>query len=292
MKTPASERKPAMNVHAPYNFVPLSSFVHFPAWGKEVSHDVPFEDGYCGTIDVSLENHTLLLIGGEQNKSEDGKTLVDFCRLADGRPYIPGTSLKGLMRNVIEIAAFGKMNAIDDTRLSVRDLTDGAKEVYRVKLNRVTGFGPKSKAGWLQLHPEGETTSWQITPCKWARVDQDKLVGYARGHKGLHAGAIKKKGLALAKYQTWGEDLELSFSLPPKDPTSQSKKATPEHLIAVNLGKGSKQGRLVFTGQPQENRDATGGRGRPKYLEFIFHAQGEPIHIDDEVMRGFLEIYA
>ena len=227
-----------MKVHAPYNFVPLSSFVHFPAWGPYASHDVPFEDGFCGTIQVGLENHTPMLVGGEQVVGENKKTVVTFCRQPDGTPYIPGSSLKGLIRNVVEIAAFGKMKSIDDTRLSVRDLTNGAKEIYRDKLNRTNGFGPKAKAGWLQLKRDGETTKWEITPCQWVRVDQDNLIGYARSKNNHQVRKIIEKGLAKEKYKHWGKDLALRFSLPSKDPFSKSKKATPDHLIATKLGKG------------------------------------------------------
>ena len=41
-------------ITAPFNFVPLSEKVFFPDWAESVSHDIPFEDGESGIIDIAM----------------------------------------------------------------------------------------------------------------------------------------------------------------------------------------------------------------------------------------------
>ena len=41
-------------IKAPFNFVPLSDKVFFPDWADKISHDIPFEDGVSGTIELTL----------------------------------------------------------------------------------------------------------------------------------------------------------------------------------------------------------------------------------------------
>lgn len=106
-------------VHAPYHFVPLSKWVYMPDWAHLVSHDMPFKDGYSGVIDYTLTNGTPLCVGGEK----DHNGILRFARDGNNNLTIPGSSLKGMIRNVLEIASFGKFSAVDDTRFSYRDFS-------------------------------------------------------------------------------------------------------------------------------------------------------------------------
>ena len=282
-----------MSIHAPYNFVPLNTFVHLPQHAETVSRDIPFQNGLCGSLDLKITNHTPFLVGGKQNKATADKAGdVFFAKRPDGTPTIPGTSLRGMLRNTLEIAAFGKMRLADDRRLSIRDLTGGTADIYRVKMNKTRGFGPRSKGGWLRLRQENGDTWWELTPCDWARVDHDLLIDYAKEQKRIrNPGRIKEKQQAFDKYKTWGDGLNISFDLPREDPRDKGKGSTPKHLIACNLGRGSMDGRLVFTGQPQKNDSRKYGKSRPKHLEFLFHDERAPFKVDDDVMQGFLDIH-
>lgn len=282
-----------MSVYAPYNFVPLSGFVHLPDWAEQVSRDLPFRDGISGRLDLTLTNHTPMLVGGRQTDSSEKKAGdVFFARDINDRPFIPGAGLKGLLRNVVEIASFGRFAAVDDRRLSIRDLTGGVAEVYRKHINKSTGFGPKSKAGWLNLVKDGDNSRWELTPCRHVRVEHHDLIQHGKRIGAAKPHDIKKRGNAVEKYKSWGRaDLEVAFNLPPKtrDP---GKGATPKWEIAMDLGVGAWEGRIVFTGQPQDNDGVKRGRSKPKHLEFIFYEEGEPFFVDDQVMRGFLDIHS
>ncbi|MDN3686072.1 RAMP superfamily CRISPR-associated protein [Vibrio sinaloensis] len=92
--------------HAPYHFVPLSRWVYMPDWSHLVSHDHPFEDGLSGKkIVFKITNTSPLCIGHQK----DDTGLLKLARNSKGQPIIPQTTLKGMIRNVLEIASFGKI---------------------------------------------------------------------------------------------------------------------------------------------------------------------------------------
>ncbi len=119
-------------IPSPYLFVPLAKKVYFPDWADFVSMDVPFEDGISGTIDITIEAKTPIYIrnGGVHKKGVEklnDPEYLSFFKTPDGRYAIPGTSVKGMLRSVIEIASFGKIigttnsHRVDDFQYAVRD---------------------------------------------------------------------------------------------------------------------------------------------------------------------------
>jgi len=114
-------------ITAPFNFVPLSEKVFIPEWGEWVSHDIPFKDGESGEIEVTITAESPIFIRDHLDEKR-------FCN-HKGQYYIPGSSLKGMVRSVLEIMSFGKMRPgehegnMDDVRFSVRDLSN-AKNFY------------------------------------------------------------------------------------------------------------------------------------------------------------------
>ena len=118
--------KPVGPIKSPYNFVPLSPIVIFPGWAGQVSHDIPFKDGISGKIDleVTLKSDTYIKDSEEGSEKFFKATFIN----KDGKPeekfVIPGTSFKGMIRNVLEIATLGKMQKFNDDRYSIRDLNN------------------------------------------------------------------------------------------------------------------------------------------------------------------------
>lgn len=242
-----------MPVHAPYNFVPLSKKVFFPDWAVKVSHDIPFSDGISGTIECTLTNVSPLYIrnGGNWTREEimaDTKENPAQAFFRVGTDFIiPGTSIKGMLRNIIEIASFGKMNRVDNRKYSFRDLSKGHPYL---KLMR------GAKAGWLTL--DKETRAWFLTPCEFARIDHNDLIKFDP-----KARDIKLEQNAKSKYSVWTKSLDVRFDLGIK---------TPSGVKALNLGgnTATATGTIVFTGQPSANN----GKKGEKHLEFIFHSKG------------------
>ena len=115
-------------VTSPYNFVPAPTEdqVFKPDWASQVSHDIPFSDGESGEIELKITAQTPIFIRNGHSKDQ---VMNEFSYYLDkdGRKhyFIPGSSLKGMFRNVLEILSFSRMNKqlVNDDRYSFRDLT-------------------------------------------------------------------------------------------------------------------------------------------------------------------------
>ncbi len=108
-------------ISAPYSFVPLNGEVYIPEWNNKVSQDIPFEDGEDGIIEVAWRNVSPLIIrDGSCGKKETAQSA--YVDLPDGtrRYFIPGSSLKGMLRNVMAIMSFGKFNEYNRACFSKR----------------------------------------------------------------------------------------------------------------------------------------------------------------------------
>ena len=102
----------ANQIKAPYNFVPINHEVYIPSWGKHISMDVPFSDGEDGLIEVELQNNTPLFIrNGVGASACDKEEYSAHITLPNGekRYFLPGSSLKGMLRSVMEILAFARL---------------------------------------------------------------------------------------------------------------------------------------------------------------------------------------
>lgn len=186
-----------MTVRAPYNFVPLSPLVCFagelsPALAGLPSQDMPVENSQSGRLALTFTAETPILVGW----NESGTDTKTFGTTPEGTPAIPGSSWRGMVRNVLEIAAFGRMALVDDQRTTMRDLT--ARTDYTRHFTKTLAsdaFQATPEAGWLQI-VNGSVT---LTPCEYARVDhRDTLsalsVGKGRGFRERIDEAIKIHG--------------------------------------------------------------------------------------------------
>lgn len=97
-------------ISAPYNFVPLNKEVYFPEWAPFINHDVPFKDGLSGKIKLEITTESPIFIGS--GKELNG--VKQFCQDTNGRYFIPGSSIRNMLRSVVEIMSFGKLNVVDD----------------------------------------------------------------------------------------------------------------------------------------------------------------------------------
>lgn len=293
----------AAPITAPYNFVPLSKLVWFPDWADQVSHDRPFSDGICGTLDFELEAHTDLLVSGEK----EGEEARGFFRLPDGRAAVPGSSLRGMLRSVLEVVAFGKMQLVDDRALSVRDLNNqdmyGRHMTSSSRGDNGAVFESRSRAGWLQFK-DGD---WTLVPVRHWRVRYDALDAYT-GLQWSKTLTQQARMSAPEKYRellislkehartrtVWlmgdrepvehlhGEKMALRYRAVEK--LSASDFAPAEKLNAHESGKFITRGEIVVTGHVGKKRS-----------DFIFESIRKadvPIVIDDEVVRSFLQIHS
>lgn len=244
-------------ISAPYRFVPLSKLVLLPDWADQVSHDQPFADGLCGELTLRLTTHTPLCVGGLQDRgSEHEPGKVEFFRTPDGQVAIPGSSVKGMLRNVLEIASFGRFKQVEDQRLGVRDLQ---QDFYKRAI-------ANPQAGWLTL-TDGQ---WQIQPCRYSRLAESDLIEHCKVAKHTW----KDRKTAPLRYEVIGICPEVTFDDEGRN-TSKPSRAKP------NPG-GRLKGRIVVTGQPSP----------AKTEEFIFHDTNDALlTVSSAVMTGFSQIH-
>ncbi|MDM8522006.1 TIGR03986 family CRISPR-associated RAMP protein [Desulfococcaceae bacterium HSG8] len=114
--------------HAPYNFIPLNEIV---VEGENIpDFDKYHEKRYTGWIDLKIEAKTPLYIRGTLTEQDlkDGKESKDkpdfFSPCEELK--IPGSSIRGMVRNLVEIVSFGKFLFYDDKRLYYRSFADVA----------------------------------------------------------------------------------------------------------------------------------------------------------------------
>ena len=144
-------------ISAPYNFVPLNEFVYIPEWASMVSQDIPFDDGEDGIIEVRWKNVSPLCIRDSSCDKEKGLSM--HIVMPDGKRlyFIPGSSLRGMLRNTVSIMSFGRMTQYGNKFFGHREFdtkkTD-AKE-YQKNMQQV-------KYGWLDVYSGG----YKLWKCK------------------------------------------------------------------------------------------------------------------------------
>jgi CRISPR/Cas system CSM-associated protein Csm3 (group 7 of RAMP superfamily) len=137
---------------APYNFVPINETV-IPA-ETIPEFDYYHKDRYTGYIDLDIEALTPLYIRDTYTKEEEvlanqAKEACKICKDKDcdkcdhakhrvnpdffapgGIPKIPGSSLRGMVRNLVEIISYSKMEYVNYTRFDYREVKSRKRVPY------------------------------------------------------------------------------------------------------------------------------------------------------------------
>ncbi len=262
-------------IPSPYLFVPLAQKVFFPDWADFVSMDIPFEDGISGTIDITITAKTPIYI---RNESDD-----NFFKTPDGKFAIPGTSVKGMLRSVIEIASFGKIIGtvkspkVDDFKYAVRDLQNPSLYGKKFTSTSQNRYSSLVNAGWLQKNTNG---NWVIIPCDHARVEQTEL---ERHFKIKGPRNLGDRSSSSAKYGMIQPYTQVNFNCDPLKYHDHSRGNQLQYKKAANLGSGDTAGEVVLTGQPTPR----GAPGR-KHMEFIFfNCLTAAIPVSPDVKKSF-----
>ncbi len=258
------------SIKAPYNFVPFNEKIVSPDWANAISHDLPFQDGLSGEIEITLTAESPVFVKnglGQQEanfyKNDSGHQIKDytFNKWKD-KYFIPGTSIKGMVRNVLEIMTFGNMEAkVNDHKYSLRDLTSRMKAVY------LGSFTPNNLyCGWLKKQDE----SYLIVDCglpgRISHKNLDEQLGTEFGEFTTKKDNFNSRNnfnkSARKKYELFGSrDRNQSFKkLITNDPRS---------IYEVDP-QGDRKGCLVFTGQPGVRKQKPDGKWDGHRYEFIF----------------------
>jgi CRISPR-associated protein (TIGR03986 family) len=177
--------QPARTAIAPYNFVPLPEEVYSVEDGIEVSgkkvkpwerHDEFIPGVNHGWIDLQIRTLAPLFIRGAVTRddnglwdSRDARVRPEPFLTADGTPAIPGSSLRGTVRTLVEILSFAKIQPISGQRPFFRTVSDD--RIGREYRARVLRGGQKPTGGFLRRQGD----SWSIDPCEVVRVSREVL---------------------------------------------------------------------------------------------------------------------
>lgn len=274
-------------VRAPFNFVPISDEVHLVPWGEQISQDLPFSDGLSGEIALEIKTETPLFVGS----GEEGRFVQ-----VKGRHFIPATSIKGEVRQLLEILSFSRMSVDPRMRFAQREWKD--EEIYTLK-----GDQGSVRGGFLRRVGSG----YEIVDCgRPYRVSQEEL--------------DKKLGDKAFFWETFSEEQgvrlnELQDGIDPKLASYKyhllEQCGASEEILTLNSFRmlpgsqrrvafdpfGEVEGYVVFTGQPDNVKigkasERVGVKGAGKFYEFVFGKEtGEVVKLSRELFDQYKFIY-
>ena len=179
---PTEESRAAL---APYNFVPLPRAIYPQRDARAVGaalreHDRYAADLHSGYIDLDIEALTPVFVRGAVPEPERGPWDAREARLRpdpattpDGRPMLPGSSLRGMTRTLVEILSFSRLSFVTGERPFFRTVADDRiGRRYRALLVRGDRSPP---GGFARQRPDGQ---WEIVPARDVlRVEHRHIAG-------------------------------------------------------------------------------------------------------------------
>lgn len=182
-KNPTHPGKTAM---APYNFVPLPNRIFDVAndprfevrIGSETRkvwecHDMWAPGLRNGYIDVELETTTPLFIRDAVKRGDGGVWDQRESRIRpesaqrNGVPIIPGSSFRGLLRNLVEILSFSKIQPVTQRKPFYRSVGDSRYRNLLVKSQQPPA------GGFIRKQRE----QWGIEPAEVVRIPHSLTIG-------------------------------------------------------------------------------------------------------------------
>ena len=270
-----------VQVKSPYNFVPLNKEVFFPPWGPYVSHDIPFKNGLSGKLELTITAESPIFIRGKEevNRLNPDYKEYHFPQTEDGRYYIPGSSIKGMLSGVLEILSFGKLRFYNNDKHSQRDWEND-------KLYPKADFAT-NKCGWLYKKEGGIylQRAGGITRVAHENIGSGFKDLFSVGFDALENECKENNKppdfhkTAKIKYQKYREPLNvLSYGKPIRDAERGF-----EHYEIDDKDPNQTNKTLVFTGQSSK-RDYNQKKG--KRLEFLFNKYQKHVNGDIILSEG------
>ncbi len=296
-------------IKAPFNFVPLDNKVFYPSWGDEISHDIPFEDSQSGLIELELEAMTPVYVrnGHNASESEGADAYLKFSNF-NNQYFLPATSVKGMVRNVLEIMSFSKIPVDARKKYAQRDWEnrDGLYTLKNVDVQK------NIHCGWLRMQDD----KFIIEDCGLPyRINQREIDKYLFSkqctpflethfcknnkefdlNKEQSVPGSKNKidpKMALFKYKMLGDNnLHLLEDVACEEDAEHANKYQPRRIRVG--GKEDITGTIVFTGQPDKwVKERKNVKGAGKYYEFLFPDNVEKRYSIEEIaVEHFKFIY-
>ena len=181
---------------------------------------------------------------------------LSFSNIKDGngekRYFIPGSSVKGMVRNVLEILSKGRIKQISNDKYSFRDLRRNRLYMQSYNSNKV-------ECGWLYEDKKG---NWWIEDCgKPLRISHEALDPIVKTNfrqQFLNRKPIKKT--AEYKYKQVGTNSLIH----------KFKKVQDQYKQLAVLDSAGLEGTIVMTGQSGKRNELANRKPSGKFYEFVF----------------------
>ena len=264
---------------APYNFVPLPEVIVTPnAHGDNV---LPSQSRYSnpdkrktGYFEVRLTTKSPLFIRGPLS-SEEESNKVDtesfFYTNNPNTPVLPGSSLRGMLRHIVSIVSYGKLNNVSNRTMYHRSPDSPS---YKAKLG-----GPKIRdvealPGFIVYDKKKEC--YVLHPCEMARISLTEF-----GNKTVYEGMFEKT--KNDEHPSWNGTFSQWQRIWVNVPKTGKKGKKGQLLHQVSsisttprTGGNWREGILVLTGNtqikkyPGKRKDNKKGKPKSDVPQFVF----------------------
>jgi CRISPR-associated protein (TIGR03986 family) len=254
---------------APYNFVPLPEKI-IPAVSNASElpdHDKYYPHLHSGYFEVTLTTRSPLYIRGPiaardlpcQEEKEIKNNPTFFHTGDEHIPGIPGSSLRGMLRSLLEIASYSKMQWVSEKQLFFRTVDSTLGDYYRSRM------GGRVEAGFLIR----QDSKYYIKVCSMVRVRRS-MIGNP-----IYDGSPPNQ---VPRWQGQPRQYAPIWVRLPVRTRSSGRPALVEAL-SYQRRAGMNEGRLVITGNVSNKR---------KEFVFLLPANdAEKISISDDIISRF-----
>lgn len=149
---------------ASYNFIPLNHKNEFAKFKKP--DDFDNFNGISGEINLTITTKTPFFIGDEQKQGEVKK----FFSIDGVTPKIPGSSLRGMIRNLVEIVSYGKFENTNLTTFYYRNMAGKGESTLKAEYARIMSSKdkdgvprPSAKFGYFVKESERKYVIYKAT---------------------------------------------------------------------------------------------------------------------------------
>lgn len=309
-------------IHAPFNFIPTPNGIAFPEGALDAVQDIPYEDGFSGKIHVTITAESPVFVRNGHSKEQQDAFKADFeavgkdrlgdirevldlvnrnpeyCSFShtpDGRFFIPATTFKGAVREVLGILSRGKIK-VDPLSKPAIQREIGAKQ-DATGLYDLLGKQGDIQAGWLYIDSEGH---YVINPAeKYYRVSLKELDDSLQTRGALRRKFAKENFRQKDEYKTADykykvlrdagisvENISVDFDNDPYNNTRvRNLRIRPDG-----------RGRIVLTGQSSGATDWDGPRNKKskgKYYDFVFVGRNKKViyTLTDDEFKQYDSVY-
>ena len=274
---PATNVALAAPAKAPYNFVPLNERV---IEGEPAADFSAYHEGrLSGNIQCEIENLTPLYIRDTLDEqqvagNDESNDNPEFFSPA-GRYRIPGSSLRGMVRNLVEIMSYGRMLCDGKRKFFFRQVGDtsalGIHYRDTMTHSAAEGYCPKIKAGFLRRKGPN---SYEMLPSRELEDTQFYRVNYD-----YRSRIVRNTNIRINKF----EFREVYFRpVAPAMHDHRGGKLRLKYALVENVSESPMQG--YVKGYMISSGDFAG----TKHMHWIINdASGTAIPIDREIIKDY-----